>query len=305
MSIIEVNQVSKSFGDLRAVDDISFKIDEGTVFGFLGPNGAGKTTTIRMIMNIIIPDSGDISVMGENDLRKINNQIGYLPEERGIYRKMIVNEVLLFLAELKLMRIKDAQRAIDIWLKKFDLMDWKKKKVEELSKGMQQKLQFIATIMFEPSLIILDEPFLGLDPINVNLIKNTIMDLKKQGKTIIFSTHSMESAEKLCDEIFLINKGKKVLSGKLTAIKESYGKRNIQLQYDGSHHFLDESRLIEKFDDFGKYTEVQLKPDSDPQEFLKESLAKVKIKRFEIMEPSLNDIFIESVTDINGNGGLI
>ncbi|MCF7921027.1 MAG: ATP-binding cassette domain-containing protein [Candidatus Cloacimonetes bacterium] len=297
MSVIEVKHVNKNFGDLKAVQDISFNIDEGSVFGFLGPNGAGKTTTIRMIMNIIIPDSGEIRVMGEKDMRVINNQIGYLPEERGIYRKMILNEVLLFLAELKMMKLKAAQQAVDYWLERFNLMDWKKKKVEELSKGMQQKLQFIATIMFDPSLIILDEPFLGLDPINVNLIKNTIVDLKKQGKTIIFSTHSMESAERLCDEIFLINKGRKVLSGQLSKVKESFGKRNIQLQYEGTHHFLEASTLIDRYDDFGKYTEVQLRPDVDPQDFLKEIIPQVQIRRFEIMEPSLNDIFIESVTE--------
>jgi ABC-2 type transport system ATP-binding protein len=303
MSVIEVNQVNKNFGELKAVENITFQVDEGIVMGFLGPNGAGKTTTIRMIMNIIIPDSGEIKVMGEKNLRLINNKIGYLPEERGIYRKMILNDVLLFLAELKMMKKKAAQQAIDYWLEIFNLADWKKKKVEELSKGMQQKLQFIATIISDPSLIILDEPFLGLDPINVNLIKNTILDIKKQGKTIIFSTHSMENAEKLCDEIFLINHGKKVLAGKLTTIKEGFGKKNIQIQYNGSSRFLEESQFIERYDDFGNYMEVLLKPEVNPQHFLAECLGKVEIRRFEIMEPSLNDIFIESMTDTNGAGG--
>lgn len=296
MGLISVDHVYKSFGDVKAVEDVSFEIGEGTVFGFLGPNGAGKTTTIRMIMNIIIPDRGQIKVMGESDLRLINNKIGYLPEERGIYRKMKVAEVLLFLAELKMMKIRDAKEVIDSWLIKFDLIDWKDKKVEELSKGMQQKLQFIATIMFKPSLIILDEPFLGLDPINVNLIKNTILDLKKEGRTIIFSTHSMESAEKLCDQIFLINKGKRVLAGKLSDIKEKFGRKNIHIQYDGNSGFLENSNMIHKYDDFGKYTEVQLKEDIDPQMFLKDCISKVKVRKFEIVEPSLNDIFINSVS---------
>lgn len=296
MGLISVDHVYKSFGDVKAVEDVSFEIGEGTVFGFLGPNGAGKTTTIRMIMNIIIPDRGQIKVMGESDLRLINNKIGYLPEERGIYRKMKVAEVLLFLAELKMMKIRDAKEVIDSWLIKFDLIDWKDKKVEELSKGMQQKLQFIATIMFKPSLIILDEPFLGLDPINVNLIKNTILDLKKEGRTIIFSTHSMESAEKLCDQIFLINKGKRVLAGKLSDIKEKFGRKNIHIQYDGNSEFLENSNMILKYDDFGKYTEVQLKEDIDPQMFLKDCISKVKVRKFEIVEPSLNDIFINSVS---------
>lgn len=296
MGLISVDHVYKSFGDVKAVEDVSFEIGEGTVFGFLGPNGAGKTTTIRMIMNIIIPDRGQIKVMGESDLRLINNKIGYLPEERGIYRKMKVAEVLLFLAELKMMKIRDAKEVIDSWLIKFDLIDWKDKKVEELSKGMQQKLQFIATIMFKPSLIILDEPFLGLDPINVNLIKNTILELKKEGRTIIFSTHSMESAEKLCDQIFLINKGKRVLAGKLSDIKEKFGRKNIHIQYDGNSEFLENSNMILKYDDFGKYTEVQLKEDIDPQMFLKDCISKVKVRKFEIVEPSLNDIFINSVS---------
>jgi ABC-2 type transport system ATP-binding protein len=299
MQVLEINNISKRFGDLTAVDNLSFTLEAGNVFGFLGPNGAGKTTTIRMIMNIIVPDSGSISVMGNSRIEEINNQIGYLPEERGIYRKMKVKEVLLFLAQLKEMRYSEASKAIDHWLERMSLSDWKKKKVEELSKGMQQKLQFIATILFDPSLIILDEPFMGLDPINVNIIKDVIMEMKKKGKTIIFSTHSMDSAEKLCDRILLLNKGKEVLSGKLSEVKQRYGKKNIHLNYEGDDNYLRESELVEKFDDFGNFMEIQLKPEVDPQEFLKQVSNRYRVSKFEIVEPSLNDIFIQTVSSTN------
>lgn len=297
MRVLEVKSISKSFGNLRAVDNISFLMEEGTVFGLLGPNGAGKTTTIRMIMNIIIPDSGNVMVMGENNSKNTMNYIGYLPEERGIYRKMKVGEVLIFLSELKSMNRHEAKKQIDYWLKRLELIDWKKKKIEELSKGMQQKLQFIATILHKPKLLILDEPFLGLDPINTNLIKEIILEMKKQGTTIIFSTHLMDSAEKLCDEIMLINKGKNILSGKLSDIKKGFGKKNIHLEYDGKDDFLTSSEMIKKFDNFGNYVEVQLKKDTNPQDFLNEIVNSIAIKKFEIVEPSLNDIFIESVSN--------
>ena len=297
MRVLEVKSISKSFGNLRAVDNISFLMEEGTVFGLLGPNGAGKTTTIRMIMNIIIPDSGNVMVMGENNSKNTMNYIGYLPEERGIYRKMKVGEVLIFLSELKSMNRHEAKKQIDYWLKRLELIDWKKKKIEELSKGMQQKLQFIATILHKPKLLILDEPFLGLDPINTNLIKEIILEMKKQGTTIIFSTHLMDSAEKLCDEIMLINKGKNILSGKLSDIKKGFGKKNIHLEYDGKDDFLTKSGMIKKFDNFGNYVEVQLKKDTNPQDFLNEIVNSIAIKKFEIVEPSLNDIFIESVSN--------
>ena len=295
MKVLEVSNICKSFGDLKAVDNISLTIDEGTTFGLLGPNGAGKTTTIRMIMNIIIPDSGKVELLGDSNSKTTSNYIGYLPEERGIYRKMKVSEVLMFLTKLKSMDRSEAKKEMDYWLDRLDLMDWKKKKVEELSKGMQQKLQFIGTIIHKPKLLILDEPFMGLDPINTNLIKEIILELKKKGTTIIFSTHLMENAEKLCDEIMLINKGVNILSGKLKEIKESFGKRNIVLKYDGNDDFLMKSDKILKFDNFGNYVEVQLKPQANPQEFLNEIINSISIQKFEIVEPSLNDIFIESV----------
>jgi len=302
MQVLEVENINKQFGQLKAVQDVSFSIGEGVIFGLLGPNGAGKTTTIRMIMNIIIPDSGRISVMGQSNLRKASDYIGYLPEERGIYRKMKVGDVLYFLSRLKSMKGHDAREAIDGWLQQLDLTEWKDKKVEELSKGMQQKLQFIGTILHKPKLLILDEPFMGLDPINTNIIKNILLDLKKSGTTIIFSTHLMENAEKLCQEIFLINKGRGLISGKLADIKKHYGKQNLFLEYEGNADFIKSSKEVKKADHFGNVIEAQLSKDADTQALLKEAVKHCVIKRFEIKEPSLNDIFIDTVTQSEKGG---
>ncbi|HDT11752.1 MAG TPA: ATP-binding cassette domain-containing protein [bacterium] len=301
MKVLEVDGINKNFGKFKAVDDVSFSIDEGVIFGLLGPNGAGKTTTIRMIMNIIIPDSGRISVMGNSDARSSTNLIGYLPEERGMYRKMKVQNLLLFQAKLKKMPKSEVKTAMDAWLERLELMDWKRKKVEELSKGMQQKLQFITTVQHKPKLLILDEPFGGLDPINQNLIKDILLDLKAQGTTIIFSTHVMESAEKLCEEIFLINKGKKVLYGKLGDIKKGFGRKNIYIEYVGSDAFL-KSDQIEKYDNYGNVVEIKLAADGNPQKILHEAIKNAEIRKFEIKEPSLNDIFIESVQSTDSVG---
>ena len=301
MKVLEVENIKKSFGRFKAVDDISFSINEGVVFGLLGPNGAGKTTTLRMIMNVIIPDSGRIAVLGNSNTRTATNIIGYLPEERGLYRKMRVSKLLLFQTKLKSMPEHEAKKEIDIWLDRVELSDWKKKKIEELSKGMQQKIQFIGTILHKPKLLILDEPFGGLDPINQNLIKDILLELKTKGTTIIFSTHVMESAEKLCEEIFLINQGKKVLYGRLSDIKKGFGRQNIYIEYDGSDAFL-KSDQIKKFDNYGNAAEIQITPSSNAQEILKNAMQSATIRRFEIKEPSLNDIFIESVRATNPGG---
>ncbi|HEX9973204.1 MAG TPA: ATP-binding cassette domain-containing protein [bacterium] len=295
MKVLEVENISKTFGTLKAVDQISFEIEQGVSFGLLGPNGAGKTTTIRMITNIIIPDSGRISILNNGDFKTTSNYLGYLPEERGLYRKMKIGDLLLFLTALKTMNKTEAKKEIDYWLERLDLMDWKKKKVEELSKGMQQKLQFIGTIIHKPKLLILDEPFMGLDPINTNLIKDIMLELKDAGTTIIFSTHLMENAEKLCDEIFLIDKGKNVLSGKLSEVKKRFGKENVIIDFDGDDKFLKTSDQIKNYDNYGNYVEVQLKKDADPQKLLQEAMKGARIRKFEIKEPSLNDIFIETV----------
>ena len=301
MNVLEVENINKSFGQFKAVNDVSFSIKEGVVFGLLGPNGAGKTTTIRMIMNIIIQDSGRIAILGNSNVRHSNNVIGYLPEERGMYRKMKVEKILLFQARLKSMTKDKARKAIDFWLERVELSDWKKKKIEELSKGMQQKIQFISTVLHSPKLLILDEPFGGLDPINQNLIKDILMDLKAQGTTIIFSTHVMESAEKLCEEIFLINQGQEVLYGRLHDIKQGFGKHNIYLEYDGDDVFL-KSDQIQKYDNYGNAVEIQITSTGDAQKILKEAVQAATIRKFEIREPSLNEIFIESVQAVNSRG---
>lgn len=295
MKVLTVENISKSFGTLKAVDHVSFDIEEGIIFGLLGPNGAGKTTTIRMIMNIIIPDSGQVKILGDGNLRTATNYMGYLPEERGLYRKMKVGELLLFLTALKSMNRSEAKKEVDYWLNRLELSDWKNKKIEELSKGMQQKLQFIGTILHKPKLLILDEPFMGLDPINTNVIKNILLELKDKGTTNILSTHLMENAEKLCDEIFLINKGQNVLSGKLSEVKKRFGRENVIIEFDGDDQFLKTSDQIKKFDNYGKYVEVQLKKDADAQILLQEAIKMARIRKFEIKEPSLNDIFIETV----------
>jgi len=302
MNVVDVENITKRFGDFKAVDNVTFSIRPGTVFGLIGPNGAGKTTTLRMLMNIIIPDSGKITLLGNSNNSQVTNLIGYLPEERGLYRKMKVRELLLFLTELKSMPKKEARQAIDYWLERLELIDWRNKKIEELSKGMQQKIQFIGTIIHQPKLLILDEPFGGLDPINTNLLKDLMLELKENGSTIIFSTHIMESAEKLSEDIFLINKGRRVLYGNLHEIKQGFGKRNILLAYEGNDSFLRQSRLIKKYDNYGQYVEIQLVPSADAQQLLREAIDAVKIRKFEIKEPSLHDIFIDSVKETN-NGG--
>ena len=295
MNVLNVERITKSFGDFCAVKDVSFAIDEGVIFGLLGPNGAGKTTTIRMIMNIIIPDSGSISVLGNSAPEDRNDLIGYLPEERGLYRKMKVEELLLFMVELKSLQKKDAKQRITNWLERLELNEWKNKKIEELSKGMQQKLQFIITVMHKPKLLILDEPFMGLDPINTDVIKNIMLEQKNNGATIIFSTHLMEYAEKLCDEILLINKWHYILSGKLGKVKKNFRRMNVRIEYEGSDTFLRESDQIKHFDNFGNHAEVQLLENADTQKLLHDAMQVATIRKFEVVEPSLHEIFIETV----------
>ena len=295
MNALEVDNISKRFGNFYAVKKLSFKIPPGTIYGLLGPNGAGKTTTIRMVMNIIIPDEGSIKILDNKMDEEMKERIGYLPEDRGLYPKMKVGELLLFLAELKGLKRASAGKEIDAWLERFDLSGWKNKKVEELSRGMQQKLQFIVTVVHQPELIILDEPFSGLDPVNTKLLKDVMLEMKNEEKTIIFSTHRMEQVEMICDNICLINKGETVLEGNLSQIKKQYGKNTVVLDYEGDASFIQDLPEVEKIDDYGKSMEVKLKEQSDPQKFLPKLVGKIGISKYEIMEPSLNAIFIEKV----------
>ncbi len=304
MNALEIEGISKRFGDFYAVKNLSLKIPQKTIYGLLGPNGAGKTTTIRMVMNIIIPDQGSISVMNRKMDETMKERIGYLPEDRGLYPKMKVGEHLSFLSELKGLKGQEARKRIDYWLERFDLADWKFKKVEELSKGMQQKVQFIATVIHDPELIILDEPFAGLDPVNTKLLKDIMLDMKKNGRTIIFSTHRMEQVEMICDNICLINKAEMVLEGNLSLIKKQYGKNSVVLDYEGDASFIPNLPEIERIDDYGKSMEIKLKEQTDPQELLNKLVSRVRITKFEVMEPTLNAIFIEKVGEINAKNSV-
>ncbi len=292
MSILEVKNIKKQYGDFYAVNDVSFNVNKGNVYGILGPNGAGKTTSIRMIMNIIQPDSGEITLFGEHMSDELKSKIGYLPEERGLYKKMKCLNVLVFLGELHGMSSAAAKESALSWLEKVQLADHRDSRVDELSKGMQQKLQLIATVMHDPELIILDEPFSGLDPLNVNLVKNIILELKKQDKAIMFSTHMMDSAEKLCDDILMIDKGSKVLDGKLSAILKQHGKNSIQVEFNGDENIFKSSAALSKVESYPNYVEVELKAGFSANDLLKEVVDKVDIISVQTMKSSLNEIFI-------------
>jgi ABC-2 type transport system ATP-binding protein len=299
MNALEIEGISKKFGDFYAVKKLSFEIPQGIIYGLLGPNGAGKTTTIRMAMNIIIPDEGSIRILNQRMDEAMKERIGYLPEDRGLYPKMKVGELLLFLTEIKGLKKTKARGEIDFWLKRFDLSDWKNKKVEELSRGMQQKLQFIVTVIHKPELIILDEPFAGLDPVNTKLLKDIMLEMKEVGGTIIFSTHRMEQVEMICDNICLINKAERVLEGNLSQIKKQYGKNTVILDYEGDADFIQDFPEVEKIDDYGKFMEIRLKEQADPKTLLPKLVGKIGINKFEIREPTLNAIFIDKVGETN------
>src|SRR3954470_16594605 len=301
---IDIVNVTKRYAEHTAVRDLTLRVPKGSVYGLLGPNGAGKTTTIRMILNIIAPDTGKIFIFGRasND-PDITERLGYLPEERGLYRKMQVRRVLKFLAELKGVRGSEADRRIDEWLERLSLKtpekDWGLAKIDELSRGMQQKVQFIGTLLHDPDLVILDEPFSGLDPINAQALKDTVVDLKRRGKTVIFSTHLMDNAERLCDSVCIIARGEKVLDGTVTDVKEEHGQRNIALALDGESmvgEILGDHSLVKRVDDSNRFFEIEMAPGADPQAFLKRIVdSGASIQRFEMIQPSLHQIFLQKV----------
>lgn len=290
MNVIELQNITKRFNGLVAVDNLSLNVPEGSIYGFIGPNGSGKTTTIRMIMNILYPDNGKIFLFGKEHIGARIDHVGYLPEERGMYKKMKVRDLLKFHGELK--NGRNLNHEIDYWLQKLDLSDWATKKVETLSKGMSQKLQFIATIIDRPGLIILDEPFSGLDPVNADVIRSAVLELQKDGATVIFSTHDMNMAEKMCDYIFMIYKGKKVLDGTLTNIQDKYGTDTIRIQADKGMSALKDIPGVEKVNDFGRIQELRIADHADTQEILSRIMKQTQVKLFEVTKPSLNDIFI-------------
>jgi len=293
---LRVERVTKRFGDFTAVEDLSFDVKAGRVFGFLGPNGAGKTTTIRMIVGITAPDEGQIALFGEKFSGGLQNRIGYLPEERGLYKKMKIHDQLRYFAALKNVPQAEADKRIDFWLERMNLGEWKKKKTTDLSKGMQQKIQFISTVLHNPDLLILDEPFSGLDPINVEFMIDVISEFKTQDKTIIFSTHLMETAERLCSDILLINKSRKVVSGSLREVKAGYGKNLIALRATGGEKVLEDKTLVAKITEHADEKEIVLAENADAQVLLKKLIESgASISKFEQIEPSLNDIFISAV----------
>jgi ABC-2 type transport system ATP-binding protein len=295
MHIVELEKVSKSYDHFVAVDDLSFNIEQGSVFGLLGPNGAGKTSTIRMMIGITAPDSGVVRAFGRPFSRESLKKIGYLPEERGLYKKMKVLDELIFLGELHGLAAATARQRATEWCERLEIAEKLQSKVEELSKGMQQKIQFIAALVHDPDFIIMDEPFGGLDPVNAALLKDVLLDLKKKGKTILFSTHRMDQVEKLCDTICLINRGKSVLQGDLKRVKAQYGKNNVQIEYEGNGNFVEQNKLVQSFNNYGNYVEVRLAPGADAQQLLRMASEHSRISRFELMEPSLEEIFIDVV----------
>ena len=298
--MLVVNNLVKKFNSTLAVDNLSFTVYPGKIFGLLGPNGAGKTTTIRTILNIIKPTSGEIIFDGKPITYEYYNVIGYLPEERGLYKRSKVIDVLIYFAALKNLSKKNAANFADSWLKKLNILEYRDKKIEQLSKGNQQKVQLIAAIIHNPRLLILDEPFTGFDPINQQEVKDLILSFLSEGKTIILSTHQMELAEKLCEDILLINNGSPVSSGKLSDIKKNYGGNNIRLGFTGDNIFLRQFPEIVKFDNYHNYSDVQLRDDIIPSEFLKKLIGKIEVNHFSIIEPSLNKIFIELIKNSSG-----
>ena len=292
---IELKGVSKSFGKFKAVDSLSFGVRRGVIFGLLGPNGAGKTTTIRMIMNITAPDSGSIAILGKPLDRKTQNQIGYLPEERGLYRRMKVIDHLYFLAAIKEVSRETARARIGDWLDKMELRPWLNKKVDALSKGMQQKVQFIATIVHDPEILILDEVFSGLDPINTALVKEYLVDFRKKGKTIIFSTHVLEQAEKLCDEICLISKSKKILEGELKDLKKRFSEGQLRISTSASPSEIAALPGVSSCQSLNGYCVVSLAPGADRREFLRRAVERFDVASFSDKEPELEEIYLSAV----------
>jgi ABC-2 type transport system ATP-binding protein len=294
---VELQDVCKSFGKFRAVDGLSFRVPRGVIFGLLGPNGAGKTTSIRMIMNITAPDSGTIRVLGRPMDRESQNRIGYLPEERGLYRKMKVIDHLLFLADIKNVDRESAKKRIAEWLDKMELRPWLQKKVDELSKGMQQKVQFIATIVHDPEILILDEVFSGLDPINAALVKEYLMDFRSRGKTILFSTHVLEQAEKLCDEIVLMAKSKKILEGNLRELKRKRAGDELRLSVRASAAEVASLPGVRASTAANGEFIVSLEPGVDRREFLRRCLERHEIQSFSQREPELEEIYLAAVKE--------
>jgi ABC-2 type transport system ATP-binding protein len=289
--------VSKAFAGHVAVKDLSLEVPRGSVFGLLGPNGAGKTTTLRMVMDILGVDSGEIEILGRRADQATRDRIGYMPEERGLYPRMVLEEQLVFMAALKGLGRKAASKRLGPWLERLGLSDWRQRRTNELSKGMQQKAQFIATVLHDPELLIMDEPMSGLDPVGMDVMRDVMVDLRRRGATIILSSHQMDTVERLCDRVALIHKGEKVLDGAVGEVKDRHGRNTLVLAFDGDGSFLGSLTGVARVSDFGQYVEIRMEEGADPQAILKAATERVRVRRFEIVVPSLHDIFVESVTD--------
>jgi ABC-2 type transport system ATP-binding protein len=299
---IVLDRVRKCFGDFVAVNDVSLRVPRGSIYGFLGPNGAGKTTTIRMMMSIFYPDSGSISILGEPNSERIKDRLGYLPEEKGLYKNMKAGDLVAYFGRLKGMSKTAARTKADELLKRFGLGDWIEAKCKALSKGMGQKVQILATLMHDPELVILDEPFSGLDPVNTDVVRDLILEMKRAGKTVIFSTHVMEHAEQICDHVVLINKGRILIDGPITKVRSSGGS-TIQLDYDGDGAVLKTLSGVTRVNDGGKHAEFVLAPGYDADDLLKQIVGRVKVRRFDTREASLHEIFVRAVGgDISERG---
>jgi ABC-2 type transport system ATP-binding protein len=290
MDAIALHDVTKTFGDHVAVDGLSLRVPEGSLYGFIGPNGSGKSTTLRMIMHILLPDRGEIEVFGDRDTRAAHDRVGYLPEERGLYKKMTVRRLLRYYGQLKGATQPDLDRAIEHWMGRMELTDWLDKKIDALSKGMAQKVQFISTVVARPRLVILDEPFSGLDPVNAEVLKDAVLDLKREGTTVVFSTHDMGVAERMCDRIFMIYRGKKVLDGTLEEIQSAYGQDTIVVRSAGGRALLEGLPGVEDVRDYGQ--EQKVRYSGDPQELLRTLVERTTVTHFEVARPSLHDIFV-------------
>lgn len=295
---LQLDHVSKHFGTFTAVDDLTLRVPKGCIYGFLGQNGAGKTTTIRMVMSIFHPDQGTLSVLGHPDAQQVKDRLGYLPEEKGLYKKMKTAEIVAYFGKLKGMDASTANLRARELLTRYGLGDWLDKKCEAMSKGMGQKVQVLGTIIHEPELVILDEPFSGLDPVNRDTMRDLILDMKRQGRTVIFSTHGMEHAEQLCDYVMMIHKSKLQFAGTLAEIK-SGRERGIQLDYDGDGRLLQQLPGAQHVNDHGKHAEIFLQPGHDPQQALRWLVDRVVVRRFDYREPSLHEIFVRTVEEAN------
>jgi ABC-2 type transport system ATP-binding protein len=293
--MLAVRNLTKEYNDVVAVKNLSFTVNEGKIFGLLGPNGAGKTTTIRTLLNIIKPTSGEISFNDRRISRDFFNIIGYLPEDRGLYKKSRVDEVILYFAALKNMNRSKSQKQLDYWLERLGIVHYKTKKIEELSKGNQQKVQFIISVIHNPKLLILDEPFSGFDPINQQIIRETILSFISEGKLIVLSTHHMDFAEKMCSEILLMNKGQEVCSGSLSQLKKNFGGNMVEIGFEGNSNLIKELKYVKGIDDYNNYAEVQLEDSIEPYVFLRDIADKIRVNHFRIIEPTLNKIFIDMI----------